>query len=275
MNVNEKKFIDVFVDLIDDGRNISSNDNLEYRYKNVDIEKYIKEWESFLFDKMDELDENAYDEWLANLEFDTISERELTKYGLPVEKIQLVSVDGQYFIKGCHNVLSKAYKEMLSICGNKDNDLYFAYSASPRVPHMLYFVVAIFDGGDVKIFRKLKNVLNDAENEIIALCKDFTNSQENFSVKPSFDTYTSDTYIDENKMTEQDIQDKKDMLDYYSEGGVVNFKALIIDDSSVLYKKTAKVDESTYSIEKFLDKMFKCIPETFIENRPDDRSNYI
>jgi hypothetical protein len=76
-------------------------------------------------------------------------------------------------------------------------------------------------------------------------------------------------------MTEQDIQDKKDMLDYYSEGGVVNFKALIIDDSSVLYKKTAKVDESTYSIEKFLDKMFKCIPETFIENRPDDRSNYI
>lgn len=271
MNINEKKFVEVFVDMVEGNKIISSSSNLEERYDKCDIGEYIHQWEDFLFDKMDEMSEEEFEDWFNDITFDSIEERDLEKYHLPTDKILIESAFGQETMRKFCECVRHAYDEANSIyksAGSPDN-IWFSYSTS-RSMKLITLDIALFSEKEIVTYRKMKRVFIETEKRLNAILKEFTDSQAIFSVKVESISPQSETYIDAS-MDEFEAEGRRQKAEKNKSMGIVNYKKIALQES--LFNLKRKHQKTSH--EDLINMMFANIGEEFVENKSDRRADYI
>lgn len=275
MNVNEVKFVDVFVDLIENGKVASNSNNIEERYEKLDsklLDDAMPSFEDYLFDKMDEMSEEEYDEWLERLNFEDIEEKDLIKYHLPEEKIKIEIVPGTNFAKNVLETIQSTYNDALSIYksyisqGN-GHGIAFGYSCS-HSPKSIFYTVAVFNGCDRNLANKVKKLFKECETKLQTMVKDFNSAQSIFSISINMETSAKSTYIDKEKMDDIEIEDRKQTKERYEQLSLDTYKEISFTIDDVKYKKENAKHAET--LENLIERVFKGIDSEIEERNTHD-----
>ena len=93
MTPNEKLFVETFVSLFENDKDVTSDSNLDLRYDLSQdlIAEHMYNFENYLDYKMENMDEDAFDEWIENIKLEE-DEKLLSRFHLPTEKVEVKDI---------------------------------------------------------------------------------------------------------------------------------------------------------------------------------------
>lgn len=190
MTPNEKLFVETFVSLFENDKDVTSDSNLDLRYDLSQdlIAEHMYNFENYLDYKMENMDEDAFDEWIENIKLEE-DEKLLSRFHLPTEKVVVTQADFKYWMNKFCNVIRKCYNEIQSSLSNDEGVVYGYYISSGQK----YVGFNSFQVADnpfaTKNYKEVKDIIKVYKKQMDTLFDEFKDAQDIVSIKQSATTY--------------------------------------------------------------------------------------
>lgn len=119
---DEQKFLDIFVNIKNSDNDIvdihSTDLNLDYVCEHIDSE-YLDGWSKYLnykFDDPDLEDEENWDLWYNNLDIESIGRKDLDRFNLPTDKIELHLTNSEILVSAIYEIAKQFVDSSKKYC---------------------------------------------------------------------------------------------------------------------------------------------------------------
>lgn len=180
---NEKLFVDTFIELTCDGKDISCDDNIDYRY--ALCQRFVTEnsmrWNCYINNKMDTLDEETFDNWIDNLSIENNFD-DFKSHWLPTKKMSIDISNYLYWSYKICSILKKCYKEIEQTLPNDDGIIY-GYKFNRTLKQIDFKTIQVKDNKfTTQNYKVVKKIIYNYKTILDNMFDDFEKAQPNITV---------------------------------------------------------------------------------------------
>jgi len=250
MNTLDKmKFITIFVDVIKYDKKVPCSMSEVDAIIPLIKEDYLNNWEKYLYHQsgLPEFeDEDAWDDWYDNLDFEDLDERDIRRYDLPTDKIQVELENSNILMSNIHKVVKEFFNDATDIVNSdkKENPKNFHFSYSMDRQGVFAEIGANNIRSGNKTYKQLKDRFDLLIKDIDKAVADYNKVSKNntfLAILPNKDKYSSVNTIPGYELSREfgftsvhlnsSNSDDDDFNSYYSEFGNKIF-SIIKDENS-------------------------------------------
>lgn len=271
-NMDENKFLEVFVEVIVGSTKMSPLDSAIYDtvYEKINP-KYFSYWHKYLMKIADDFgdDFNGYDEWYENLKFEDINEEDLRRFSLPESKIKFNISSQTNIMLNIVSLMKEFYDRTAKVVGNRKN-IAFGYMMSRNSSYMCMYICAI-DGYDPKIYSQAKKIHTECEDRWRDMMNKFNKTSTTITMLSQGRSKNTAIYKSKNSTPDM-IEEANDNAEMFKENNIANFRIAEVSKDNFRLKRER--DKSTkIDIYQVVSNLFDSleVTEEFKSNINDNR----